>query len=240
MVKFIKTNNMNYFFDYSTNSKLRKYDPNNKNLGMVVTLDDGTILKVDGKNIHVQFGGQIYFDYMDDRYLISDGYRNILTSSGYIVVDNYNTKKWEGTASEGTIMRTNLMDSFYIALKDKFTILSNSPSSIVLFHETDKYNVTICLDTINSIVAKNQERKKSHVPCYSFDKSMDKYMTFYLSIFTEKKDNHIQVDPDERFKIIYNDIYAIKTYMSDMIKDHTFEHISNGKQVHRIYRWEGI
>ena len=109
MIKIIKIDNKeNYFINKITEDKIEKYDSDNENLVLVTRLEDGSRLNVESTQIHQQYGGSIYFDYLDDRYLIDDNYQDILIRAGYIVLNKYD-KEQENDKEIGLEIRNNLI-----------------------------------------------------------------------------------------------------------------------------------
>ena len=97
---------------------IKKYDPSNENLILVLKLEDGSILNVEASQIHEQYSGSIYFDYTDingtDRYFIDDDYQDWMIRCGYIVLDDYDIKKITDK-NEGIKIRNELTSK----IKDK-------------------------------------------------------------------------------------------------------------------------
>lgn len=189
MATIVKINNVNRMVDKETGSIIKRYDPNNKNLQLYIELEDSSELCIDASQIRIQYGGQITFDYQGEKYIVDDGYRDVLCKAGYIIMDNYDVERIEDR-EEGTMIRDFFMRFIKETIDlniDEKAIVSGSSSCIKIVFENDAYTFTVSFDTINSIVSKNQERSKNSLPFYPFNKEMDKFGTIYFSFFAEKK-----------------------------------------------------
>lgn len=200
MIKVIKIGgNKNYFIDKATNEYIKKYDSTNPNLVLVTKMDDGSILNIDYLEIKTDEGNQIYFEYGPDKYIIDDGYQNQLIRAGYLILNNYdeenildkdkgvnlrkaNTKRIREVLQ---CLATKKNNEGNIELKRFDT---HNPNNIILEFCISGFQYTFCIDTINGIVDKNQQRKLYQLPFYPFMKQMDKYGTFYISIFCKEID----------------------------------------------------
>lgn len=186
MIKTVKLDKKdNYLLDSSTGEKLERYDPNNPNILLVLTLDH-SILNVDANKIQTSFGN-IVVQHNEDKYIIDDGYQNILIKAGYVIFDNYDEKNcWDKVA--GDIMRYRLLNDVYDAFMSE-SVLENAWGTYhgydIITHD-DNFRYTIDIDTVNGIVAKNHKRKENSLPFFPFKKSMDKYGTVYVSIYAQK------------------------------------------------------
>ena len=193
MIKIIKMDNkQNYFIDKNTHEKIEKYDPDIESLALVTRLEDGSRLNVESSQIHQQYGGSIYFDYLEDRYLIDDNYQDILIRAGYVVLNDYDRKQ-ENNKSIGLEIRNLLMQkiknaTYKIDTSDYDEYVTKLPNinEVKIVFEKEGYKFTIFFNTVNNIVNKNQQRKLNQLPFYPFSKDMDKYGTVYISIFCQK------------------------------------------------------
>ena len=112
MIKSIKTcvNGESFLFDKLTNTRIRKYDPYNENICLLAKMENCSILQVENKEIKFNYGGLISFDYKDDKYIIDDGYQDLLIRTGYLIMDNYDI---EHVISKplGIEMRSEFLDN---------------------------------------------------------------------------------------------------------------------------------
>ena len=237
MINTIRLDGKNsYFYDSVSNEVVNKYDPDNKNLKLVLVLRDDSKLYVENENITQIFGGQIIVQYNDDRFIIEDGYRDILIKSGYIVYKDYD-KQYEtnyDVAKEIQSSNIEKITDIFKSIEDHYKCegyeceLSFDEDNIASFRITDnKYNYKIVLNTVNQIVSKNIKRKDNSLSFYPFDKSMDKFCTIYISIFAEKliDTNHNKYSiPDEIIKKLMISIGADFHYISLPIKNQILWH----------------
>lgn len=194
MVKTVKLDKCeNYLIDTATNELLDRYDPNNRNLQLVIKLDNSELI-VEADKINIEYGNLITVKFGDTKYIIDDGYQNMLVKSGYIVYKDYDEKnimdRNEGLATRDFVM-TSVRDTIDDMLRD-YNINNDDITRYEYpvaneFCMGDKfYQYYIVLDTVNSIVNKNQLRKDNSLAFYPFDKRMDKFGTIYVSIFVER------------------------------------------------------
>lgn len=243
MAQIIKINNTNKMINSVTNEVIKKYDPNNKDLVLIIEMPDGSELKVNNSQIRIQYGGQITFDYLDEKYIVDDGYRDVLCKAGYIIMDYYNTMHCND-CNDGLAIRNELMQHILDTLKvvldsQKATIVDSNLNHIKLIFSNDAYNFTIGFDTINSIVTKNQERSKNNLPFYPFDKNMDKFGTAYFSFFAEKKEG---ADPqgNRKFEIAEAFFNKFILFLNEFDNTtHTYR-INSLPIKKRVVNWEGI
>ena len=257
MVKTVRLgDSLNYFFDTKKNEVVSRYEPDNKNLVLVVKMDDGSVLNIEQREIHQEYGGVLYFDYLSDRYMIDDGYQDALVRCGYLVYGNYDERSFPDSAKdEGLEMRTAVMREVGKAIYEFATfypydakIILDSPTEYIMeiHNPVDKYKLTVRLSTVNSIVAKNQQRKINQLPYYPFNKKMDKYATVYLSIFGQRtaedteSSEQIAQDMLNIYKGAENTITRLVDIInSKVIGSNPFHYVSNVIKK-RIINWKGL
>ena len=198
MTKTIRLDNINnYLISASTGELIPKYDPNNDDIQLVLQLDNSRLI-VDSKNITMEYGNQIVVRYNDDLFIIDDGHQPILIKSGYIVYKNYDQEnilnRDEGVSKLSEIM--TLADDQVAQLMyrtdDEWSCIDVDNAKYHEYSFNHKgFDFYIKLNTVTSIVTKNQLRKDNSLPFYPFDKSMDKYGTIYISIFAQKSDENV-------------------------------------------------
>jgi hypothetical protein len=217
MVKTIKLDQEdNFLYDPDTQTILPKYSEDLKNeypnFKLRLRLPDESILTIDNENIKTEYGGNVFVQYMNDKYIIDDGYQGILCKAGYIVYDNYDIKKIYNK-EEGIKLNDDIVDIVVRALtniyyRDVYDIIVKSYNlyyqkdrnskidiGIKIYKGTISFNAyyggylyTIEINTISNIVKKNQSRKDNSLPFYPFTTDMDRYGTLYLTIFAAKND----------------------------------------------------
>lgn len=190
------------------------------------------------------FGGYVSFVYKDDRFMVDDGFRNNLLDSGYLVFDNYDTKRFSGTSDEGIKMREqklymiyNILDSLLSDMfpdsattKDEKAECSfgfSTPQEIVINISTSNYKYTVLIDTVNYIVYKNQKRREMGLTFYKFNKKMDKYGTFYVSIFCKRKVCGTEVPSTLFDSSVQKDVRNIPNKILEMLDDTKFIRMFN-------------
>ena len=208
MVKTVKLDNVrNYLMDSSTGEKIMKYDPSNQNLLLSIQVDD-SILQIEASNITQEFGGEIVVFYNGDKYIIDDGFQNVLLKSGYIVFKDFDQIK-EFDPEIGNQIRSNIfydimetipeaLEVIHSELRYAFIDSNDSMISFKVEQEDLPYDYTFKIDTINSIVSKNLIRKGNSLAFYPFDKNMDKFGTVYLSVFAQRKLKFGYEDPNAK------------------------------------------
>lgn len=219
MIKTVKLDKKNnYLLDSSTGEKLERYDPNNPNILLVLTLDH-SVLNVNADKIQTSFGN-IVVQHNEDKYIIDDGYQNILVKAGYVIFDNYDEKHcWDKVA--GDSLRSGLLNAVYNAFNSK-SVLENWTTyldryDIITYDDNFKY--TINIDTVTGIVAKNHKRKENSLPFFPFEKSMDKYGTVYVSIYAQKMRKIPQEAGNDKYRFAEDTINKlVKKLGSDLHK----------------------
>lgn len=227
MVKVLKIDNINNYLVNETGDLAYIWDPNCK---LYTKLEDGSILMVDSSQIRQQYGGTIFFDYENDKYIIDDGYQDALIRAGYIVLNEYSSKnifdKEKGMEVRGKLFSYvgNVLLNNYTN-QDNVCIEIKDNQEIKLTFEKSDYKFTVSIDTINNIVTKNQKRKLNTLPYYPYAKEMDKYGTLYLSIFAKKID--IFAEDRDKYKIA-------EDFMADLVN------LLNKESTHDRYRIEKL
>lgn len=239
MIKVIKLNNRNFLYRKDNPSEIvTRWSPDD--LVLRIELDDGSILKVNNDQISVKYGGTISFDYNDDKYIVDDGYQNMLIKAGYVVKDKYDTEH-EYDKEKGLEIRNALMETVFASV-NKFVFNNPEISSCgwdkgyVLNVECDGFLYTFVFDYVSCIVVKNQQRKINDITFYPFSKKMDKYGTLYLATFCQKLQDN--VDNNKKYANADNIIREIISDMNN--KSESYYHYSAVPVDKRICRWAGI
>ena len=240
MIKLIKTGKYNFFRDKNTGEIIYEYDPDNKDLEMIIKMEDGSILHIDSSEIKIEYGGQISFDYNGDKYTIDDGFRDIMISSGYIIMDDYDSRM-ELEKEKGVEIRKHIMDvteSALDSMKDidllSQAIVDETKNNKTICFSHGGFTFTVSIDIVNNIVNKNQQRKINKLAYYPFKKGMDKYGTLYLSIFAKRQDKNISAN--KKYDIASKFVEELISKMNDIDTDHQyhFESISITRRIYHI------
>lgn len=251
MIKTIKVDKVNYFADNKTKDRIPVYSEENPNLVFYMKMEDKSSLIVPRDKISLKYGGQISFDYDGDRYFVDDGYRDTLIKAGYLVFKDYDNRENHITdPEEGLALRNDIRDVIAYGLAKvpevPFKSLeteenwTNSEISTKFRDEQSNFEYTVIISTVNSIVNKNQQRKLNELPFYPFDKNMDKYGTFYISVFCKK----ITLD-----KVDLRTKYDVANeYIKGLLNGINSKKSLNGDQFHfvslpikrKLINWKGI
>ena len=190
----------------------------------VFTMDDGSQLQVDSSNINISYGNQIFFNYKNDKFIIDDGFRNNLIRTGYIILNDYD-KIQITDKNEGVQIRKNLLEYIYEIMNKMISISDFSSyrveyvafKSVKIVFDKNNFRYNIIIDTISSIVTKNQQRMANNIDIYPYIKDIDKFGSVYLSIFAVRiNDNDITEDEDkEKYKVSENMISRIINALND-------------------------
>ena len=176
MIKTIKLDGKdNYLFDTNTGELVYRYD-DNRDLQLVLTLDD-SVLNISQKKISRQYDGQIIVQHNNDRYIIDDGYYNALIKSGYIVYNAYDDiniypdyKEYGITLRDGiikqlrkVIMEINKEYNFIDGIAPEVPMLeyAGNKTTLKINSTNNDFSYTFVFDTINNMVNKNQGRKEN-------------------------------------------------------------------------------
>ena len=229
-VKLDKKNN--FFFDKETGETLDRYDPTNPNLQLHLKLK-GYWVDVDTSLIVQEYGGQIAFQHIDDKFIIDDGFQDILVKCGYIVYKNYDNERISDN-SRGVLIRDSLINKIRraIASLSYENEVKVSGNETLMEMKTNDYQFKFRFDTVSSIVTKNYRRKDNNLTYYPFDKTMDKYGTIYVSIFAKKIKNGCAENdkfniPSEIIKDLVKELGLEYHYVSQPIKG-------------RVLYWQGL
>ena len=236
MVKTVRLNKKeNYLIDKNGNI-LEKYDPNIPS-DLIIKLDD-SMLKVDSSNIKVEYGGQIVVQYNGDKFIIDDGYQNVLVKAGYIVYKDYDVNNIFDH-HEGKKLRMNILNDIEFNLSKIKTMgkedihkeiyFKRSLDEMELIIEENHYQYTINITTVDNIVLKNKNRKDNSLAFYPFSKNMDKYGTVYISIFAQKISKTKEANEKHRtshsyITVLINSLGADYHYISQQIKRRLLYH----------------
>lgn len=141
-------------------------------------LTDGSTLEVPSEKLKTIDGGYLKTTYDGVDYIFDDNNRFESVLLGYLIYQDYDTKIITDK-DFGVEMRNSLWDE--IVSKCNFY------TNLKLINKDDT-DYIVSIDKINTIVSKNQQRKEENKKVFPFIKSMDKYCTFYVSIFSKSRD----------------------------------------------------
>lgn len=202
MIRTIKTGE-NCFFP--SNKNKYKYEQNSTS-SVVIRNEEGTVLTATSDMITQEYGGQIVVQHNDDKYIIDDGYQPVLIKAGYIIFKEYDIEDNQIMDRNGGLqLQEQLKLEIYNAIDYymEYEGAHLTTDDVTLEIYTNEYKYIVIIDTIQSIIQKNQNRKDNGLPFYPFIKNMDRYATFYVSIFAEKIDMD-EVEPKTKFKFVNN------------------------------------
>lgn len=207
MVRLIKIDGVNSFFvDTKLNDVVYHFDPRLKDrLKLIAKLEDDSVLTVYPDKLNYE-NGRISFDCGPDRFIVDDGYQNILIRAGYLILNEYDKERIEDR-DEGIKIRSKLLENVDKAIGEidleipDIITLDKSPRYLDYFFDTYGYSYTIFIDTNNNIVDKNIQRKADSLPFYPFLKNMDKYGTLYISIFCQKHLDNTSADDKSKYPV---------------------------------------
>lgn len=246
MIKTIKVDKVNYFADSETKDRIPIYLEGNPNLVFYMKMEDKSSLIVPGDKISLKYGGQISFDYNGDRYFVDDGYRDTLIKAGYLVYNDYDNPDNHITDPDfGLNLRNEIRDTIDQNLSNldvKITEMNWTNSDISFKFQDEKgiFEYTVYISTVNSIVNKNQQRKLNELPFYPFDKNMDKYGTFYISVFC-KKMTLFKVDLKTKYDLPNQFIKDLVNQMNSSVNDDGNEfHFVSLPIKRKLINWKGI
>lgn len=221
MVKTIRIDKRNNrLIDFSNGKLLDRYDPQNPNLHLEIKMDDGSILSTPSKYIIQEYGGQVAIYYCDDKFIIDDGYQDVLINAGYIVYKNYDVEK-EPDKEKGYSIRNKIISDIRDAIdqigehESISDVEYSGDQSRFKITCDDDFEYTFSFNTVNSIVNKNQIRKNNSLPFYPFSKKMDKYGTVYLSVFARKKRALDEFKGKEKYNVSKEHIDFIMNSLGD-------------------------
>lgn len=144
-------------------------------------LQDGSVLEIPIEKCTKISGGYYKADYDGVEYIFDDDNRFESILLGYLVYKNYDIE-----IIEDKEFGVNLRNKLYDEICTKCQLYSNAKEI-----NKDGIDYIVCIDKINTIVSKNQQRKDEGKKVFPFMKTMDKFGTFYLSIFTKSHDEII-------------------------------------------------
>jgi hypothetical protein len=178
----IRVDKENYFVDSDTKDRLEEYDPFNGNLEFRFRTDLGA-LYVHSDKIRVTSLG-ICFEYNGNTYIIDDGHQYKLNFAAYITNKN----------PENSIeIRKEIFSRIKEALNSEFTesnfyiddIVTRSNNVICSFRSSESEG-KITFQTISNLVNTNKTRREYDLPYYPYIRGMDKYNSYYMSIWSNK------------------------------------------------------
>ena len=168
--------------------------------------------------------GEITFNFNGVDYIIDDNHQQQLVYAGYIIRDNYDNLH-QMDSKRGFYDREDLRDLIYGVLCDileknqnvfknmNINFLSKDNLDISLHFSFDKTGCVgeINFSSISSIVSYNNAMKIKKLPFLPFIKSMDKYNTYYFSIFVKENGSEFVGSIDQFEMFIDRVIYELNT-----------------------------
>ena len=212
MIKLIKLNpaedSTSYIYDNANKKKISKLDYNNKDLSIFI---DDLCFQID--QVSKQYSGLYYINHEEDKYLLDDGYYDILCRAGYIVLGDQPETHYG--KDEGSVILKKIQDDVSESIielgdkviEDELFVKNSTNNSIII--EDDNYMYTFIVNPIMDIIMENQKRKLNDLPYYPYIKGIDKYSSVYIRAFAKliSKD---YIDEENTSKY---------TKLDDLIKD---------------------
>lgn len=240
-MKIIKVNKRSYFYDKNTGEPV-KFDPSNLDIEFKYQ-DSGYTIHVSNQNINIGKPLGIYFvDPSGEPIAIDDGYQQELVYCGYLINGLYDQIQ-EQDQTRGIKTRENictiLSDTIQkyiqsgttIKLEDTIEKVNNNISC--KFSTPDGYTGTIEFKTISNIVNQNKFRREFDLQFYPYLKYMDKYNSYYISIFIDNNGEEYKGDT-----IIFD---AFVDELLKMLKEDQDEfnfHVKTMPIKQRIIKWK--
>lgn len=217
MIKLLNVyKDKSYLYEYRDNDtvvKLEKYNPNNPNIRLHFE-DDDYNMELGADDIHIDICGNIYFELNDIKYIIDDGYRFVMVRAGYIVREQYDNKKRRIEDKEvGKMIKESIIKDLHIL--DEFGEVTDVNDETFYQNFLDDFIYKISYTSVDNLVNINKTRKINKQPFYPFDKTMDKYGTYFICIYAERINGYT----DEQSKYDKAD-----SYISDIIKHLNKQH----------------
>lgn len=219
----------------SQNNIVPKYDEFNDDLSLVFEDEDKQMI-VPADQIDLDQCGNIFFELDDTKYIIDDGYRNMLVKAGYIIADEYDKDKFNditGTEDLLGIIRTDfcnalesiekyyddgqlvLGDDGQMKTKKDLYDISRSDHSFSITTRGWKENLVAC--PISKVIDVNIERKINSQSYYPYDNTIDKYSALFIAVYGEKQRE--DAESSARFKIPESIIRQILKVMNENQKE---------------------
>jgi hypothetical protein len=191
-------------------SVVDKYDAYNPSLEFHHQLQNGSELIVPAEKIgYNQFVG-IHFKYEDELYVIDDGWQSTLVMACYIINGDYDTIR-ENDKIAGSIARNEIKEHIVLAMNKRFDFdVIYTGNNLVYKFVLDQFDITIEFKTINNLVSNNKERKLNSLPYYPYLKGMDKFNTYYVTLFAKRNSQWCGAACDTR---------ELETFMQELVKN---------------------
>lgn len=253
MIKLINTYKDKSFFykgDLTNPEIVERFDPNDRKINLYYFEEGEYFLQ--GMNIlhddiHIDISGNIYFEVGDTKYIIDDGYRNLLVRCGYIVYKNYDKEYFIMDAlsrPEIDRMQGNMINHIIMTLDkinhedNNFRFIDHFKSDPVYYDVDDitldfedlnsDWIFTVNFSSVTNLVKTNEKRKINHQPFYPYLKSMDKYGTVYVCIYALRKKSNAQ----DKSKYKYaDDILRKMMYHMVSIDDYKYTFLDIKKRI---------
>ena len=190
MVKIIKLGEMNYFINNKTGEKMDNYDSLDSDLYLgSLTSSEYDHVQIPAKDIYIK-RNNIYFNFKGCKYIVDDGKCDYLIRAGYFIL-NDGDKYIIEDRNIGFMYREAIFKTIFNAIVHRMAKYNfeegfectRTINKVTMIFKKEGYKFTIEFNTINSIVNRNQKRKKLNLGYYPYIKNMDKFSTIYLSMF---------------------------------------------------------
>ena len=136
-------------------------------------------------DVVMTYGGQILLTVGNEKYILNDGFRDELIKAGYVVLNDYDRRKFDGSPKDGDALNKRIL----VQMQDCLAMYNqpDNDNPLESWIESPYYHYTIKVDSVEDIVKYNHIRKDNDLTYYPFDRSMDKYGTVYMSVFAVKR-----------------------------------------------------
>ena len=165
MTTILKTGVDNFFVNVDASISM-KYDPAFNEYFLYTSKPLEPKVKISMDQIIVQKGGQISFNHDNHKYIIDDGYRNVLVSAGYIFLSSDISTDQENKNSFSKNDLINLFSNEDLYTYMDLVNLISSPNSISVKMIRSDYEITLEIATINKMIDQNIKRKMYSLPMY--------------------------------------------------------------------------
>ena len=231
-LKIYKTYMNHCKFIDSQGNIINKYDEFNDDLSLLFE-DNNKQMIIPAEDIYLDQSGNICFEIQDTKYIIDDGYRNMLVKAGYIIAEGYDKEKLENdiTGSEDLLVKIRtdfcnalekierhyedgqmvLDENGTMKTKKELYAISRSDHSFSITTRGWKENLVGC--PISKMISINMDRKMNKQSYYPYDKDIDKYSALFIAVYGEKQKE--DAESSARFKIPEGIIRQILKIMNE-------------------------
>lgn len=188
MIKLINTYKDDSYFYKLKNGKIEKidiYNPEDKEIKLHFENED-YIFELDSSDIHMDISGNIYFVLNDKKYIIDDGYRNVMIRCGYLFKNNFE-QKYSTKDNGGVEVKKSIFKDIYNTLNKIINSnVENEDDKISVIFCQDGYEFKLVFSSVEKLVSTNYDRKINKQPFYPFIKDNDRYGCVFVAIYAKR------------------------------------------------------